>query len=92
MRQATGIADIISIPLPPPVITRRLGRLTELVSPFASARVAKPDEFEHRVLTFLIEQRQALGIARVFRAENLLLMEGSSSMTAVSSRWRSNTG
>jgi hypothetical protein len=67
------IADIINIPIPPPVINRRSGRLVELTAPPVSGRTAIPDQFERTVLTFLIEQRQTLGVARLFHAENLLV-------------------
>ena len=70
------IADLINIPIPPPVIARRSGRLVELTSPPVSGRTAVPDRFEHSVLTFLIEHRQTLGIAQLLRAENLMLDAG----------------
>ena len=45
----------------------------ELISPPVSGRTAIPDQFERTVLTFLVERRQTLGVARVFQAENLLV-------------------
>lgn len=76
MRSNMRLADIINIPIPSSMIARRSGRLVELTSPPVSGRIAIPDEFERTVLTFLVEHRQPLGVARLFRAENLLVDGG----------------
>jgi len=67
------IADLIVAPIPKSPRVPRTGSLTELATPRALRVHTLPGRFEHRVFRYLVEQRQALGIERVFEAKNLLV-------------------
>jgi hypothetical protein len=74
VREPTGrIVDFISTPISPSARTRRQGKIDELITPVTSTFATAPKQFECRLLSFLVQHRAPLGIARVFRLENLLI-------------------